>query len=184
MRRGWRGVALVGVGLVTLAYAALVPPAPLEEAYERMASSVYQLRHGTPPPWHTDTEDHWRIGTRFAQAPTPRSPMAQFVSAVWHTLFAQPVWAVAYAARVCARHFAALAHVLFAPVRALAVAMYTGLVVWPWCALHAMAPVLYQLYVIGGVAALLGLGLGLLSVVLLGGEHGLYRARGPRRRVK
>lgn len=183
MRRGWRGVALVGVGLVTLACAALVPPAPLDEAYAHMASSVYQLRHGKPPPWDTDNEDHWRIGTRFAKAPTHTSPMARFVWAVWRILLVQPALTVAYAVRVCVGHLVALAHVLFAPVRALGVAMYTGMVVWPWRALHAMAPVLYQLYVIGGVAALLGLGLGLLSVVLLGGEHGLYRARGPRRRV-
>lgn len=74
-----------------------------------------------------------------------------------------------------------MAYVVLAPVRSVCVAIYTGLIAWPWHALQVMAPILYQLYVLGGVAVLLGLALGLLSIVLLRGEHGLYVHRARRR---
>lgn len=148
----------------------------------RVVSSAFQLRHGVPPPWDTHAgEDHWRIGTRFAASVPRASLAARCVWAPIHVLLVRPVLWITHLVGTLAACIEAMAHVVLAPVRSLCMAVYTGAVVWPWGALKAMAPILYQLYVLGGVAVLLGLGLGALSVVLLRGEHGLYVIRARRR---
>ncbi|WFD18014.1 hypothetical protein MCAP1_000226 [Malassezia caprae] len=148
----------------------------------RLVSSAFQLRHGVPPPWDTRAdEDRWRVGTRFA-SPVPRASLvARCVWAPVHVLVVRPVLWLARLFHTLLACLRAMAYVALAPVRSLCMAIYTITVAWPWQALKAMAPLLYQLYVLGGVAVLLGLGLGALSVVLLRGEHGLYTMRARRR---
>lgn len=166
-------------------YMQSVPVAPAPSAPDgpaRLASSTFQLRHGTPPPWNTHADgDHWRMGTRFATSEPRASLVARCVWAPVHVLVVRPILWIAHLVDVLVARLMAIVYVVLAPVRTLCMAVYIGAIAWPWQALEAMAPILYQLYVLGGVAVLLGLGLGALGAVLLRGEHGLYVMRARRR---
>ena len=108
-------------------------------------------------------------------------PVAPAHWAPVHVLVVRPILWIAHLVDVLVARLMAIVYVVLAPVRTLCMAVYIGAIAWPWQALEAMAPILYQLYVLGGVAVLLGLGLGALGAVLLRGEHGLYVMRARRR---